>query len=139
MGAPDDPSDSLMTTLIDVVRDNTEKTVAAHNETIATRNSMNATAMQLFQRIVDIERQLLLESRERPARQRQLDESISKINTRLDNQDTTLEGQDKKLDTLFEQQRKVIHSGRWRTYLLIGILLAFLSVGYAFMHWIGWI
>lgn len=138
MPVDDEPTDGLMHELINVVRDNTEKVEAARNETIAARNDMSATSLQLFQRIVTIERQLALEARERPDRQKQLDGSIKKITDRLDSQDGILEGQDRKLDTLFHQQKRVIRSGRWRMWLMIGILIVccFVALRVALV-WLG--
>lgn len=134
----DEPTDGLMHELIEVVRTNTEKVDAARQETIATRNSMTATSINLFQRIVEIERQMQQEARERPARQQQLDTSIKSITDRLDGQDTILEGQDQKLDTLFTQQEKVIASGRWRMWLMVGILVvcSFVALRIAVV-WLG--
>lgn len=134
----DEPTDGLMHELIEVVRTNTEKVDAARQETIATRNSMTATSINLFQRIVEIERQMQQEARERPARQQQLDTSIKSITDRLDGQDTILEGQDQKLDTLFTQQEKVIASGHWRMWLMVGILVvcSFVALRIAVV-WLG--
>ena len=123
MAPSEQPPEDLMRTLIDTVRDNTEKVDAARQETIATRNSMTATSLSLFSRIVEIERQLYQEAKERPRRQKQLDGAIKHITDRLDGQDETLAGQDQKLDTLFDQQRTVITAGRWRMWLMVGILI----------------
>ncbi len=112
----DEPTDGLMHELINVVRDNTEKTIAV-------RTDVNRAMSMIYQRIIAIESQNMIEARERPERQKQLDRTLAKINGRLDGQDTTLEGQDQKLDTLFDQQENVIRSGRWRMRLMIGILM----------------
>lgn len=91
----------------------------------------NERITKIEEKVEQVERQNSVEAQERPQRQRQLDDSISKINTRLDGQDKILEGQDKKLDTLFDD-------GRWRFWLMVGILIvcSFVALRVALV-WLG--
>jgi hypothetical protein len=112
-----DPSDGLMHELINAVRESAEKTAEV-------RNDVNRAMALIYQRIIAIESQNTIEASERPKRQRQLDGSINRITQRLDGQDKILEGQDKKLDTLFDQQEQVAKSGHKRLLLMVAILVA---------------
>lgn len=122
----DDPPDGLMHELINVVRDNTEKTLSV-------RSDVNRAMALIYQRIIAVESQNAIEARERPKRQGELDTSIKKINDRLDGQDNILEGQDKKLDIIFAQ-------GRWRFWLMVLVLAvcSFVALRVALV-WLGWI
>jgi uncharacterized protein HemX len=112
-----DPSDGLMHELINAVRESAERTTEV-------RADVNRAMALIYQRIIAIESQNTIEASERPKRQRQLDGSIERITQRLDGQDRILEGQDKKLDTLFDQQEQVARSGHKRLWLMVAILVA---------------
>lgn len=125
------PSDDLLQEVIAVVRDNTDR-LAEY------RNSVNTAMVQVYQRIVAIEKRLDHEARKRPERQKELDaklrkltEANEKIGGRLDAQDATLEAQDQTLDTIYRAQW-------WRGVVQVAIVvLLALIAGVLLWHYFG--
>lgn len=88
------------------------------------RQDITRATLPLFPRITGIERRLDDEAKDRPARQRELDETLKIISTRLTDQDQALSQQDK---TLAAQDKVLIGIStwqRWRTGIEIVLILA---------------
>lgn len=88
------------------------------------RQDITRATLPLFPRIIGIEKRLDDEAKDRPARQRDLDDTLKTISTRLTNQDQALSQQDK---TLAAQDTVLIGISRWqrwRTVIEIAIFIA---------------
>lgn len=116
------PNDDLLQEVVAVVRENTDR-LAQY------RNDINTAMVQVYQRIVAIEKRLDHDARKRPERQKELDarlrrltEATGRLDARLDTQDAALEAQDQTLDTIYRAQW-------WRgvVQLAIVVLLAFIA------------
>lgn len=91
------------------------------------RQDITRATLPLFPRITGIERRLDEEAKDRPARQRELDETLRLIGTRLTSQDQALSQQDK---TLAAQDKVLIGISawqRWRTLIEVGIILVVIA------------
>lgn len=88
------------------------------------RQDITRATLPLFPRITGIERRLDEEAKDRPARQRELDETLKTIGARLTNQDQALSQQDKSLAAQDKVLIEISTWQRWRTVIEVLLILA---------------